>query len=251
MTYSFFQNLNYLWMGIAALIFLLLLKITAPYGRHTSPKWGPQISNRLGWILMEVPGMILLLYFMIRYVSLSQAMTWTLAGFYLFHYCNRTFIFPFRIHTKTKKMPVLIVLFAVIFNLVNGYLLGYGFAFFNGYSNHEFLSPRFLAGVLLFITGVYINWDHDNRLIRLRKPGETGYKIPEGGLFRLVSCPNLLGEIIEWAGFAIMCWNLAAVSFLVWTVANLIPRAVSHHRWYRRNFSDYPANRKAVIPFVL
>ena len=57
-----------------------------------------------------------------------------------------------------------------------------------------------------------------------------------------------MGEIIEWSGFALMCWNLPALSFAVWTAANLIPRALSHHAWYRRTFPDYPPGRKAVIP---
>ena len=70
-------------------------------------------------------------------------------------------------------------------------------------------------------------------------------------MFRYVSCPNHFGEIVEWAGFAVMCWNLPALSFAVWTAGNLIPRALSHHRWYRERFPDYPPERKAVIPFVL
>jgi 3-oxo-5-alpha-steroid 4-dehydrogenase 1 len=48
-----------------------------------------------------------------------------------------------------------------------------------------------------------------------------------------------------------MCWNLPALSFAVWTAANLIPRSLSHDRWYRERFPNYPRERKAVIPFVL
>jgi 3-oxo-5-alpha-steroid 4-dehydrogenase 1 len=48
-----------------------------------------------------------------------------------------------------------------------------------------------------------------------------------------------------------MCWNLGALAFLVWTVANLAPRAFRTHHWYRQQFSDYPRERKALIPFVL
>ena len=48
-----------------------------------------------------------------------------------------------------------------------------------------------------------------------------------------------------------MCWNLPALSFAVWTFANLVPRAVSHHKWYRRTFPDYPPARRAVIPALL
>jgi hypothetical protein len=60
-----------------------------------------------------------------------------------------------------------------------------------------------------------------------------------------------MGEIIEWSGFALMCWNLPALSFAIWTAANLIPRAVSHHAWYRRTFPDYPQDRHAVVPALL
>jgi steroid 5-alpha reductase family enzyme len=110
---------------------------------------------------------------------------------------------------------------------------------------------RIFLGFLLFFGGAYINIRSDNILLRLRKPGETDYKIPAGFLFRYVSCPNFLGEMIEWSGFAIMAWNVPALSFAVWTVANLAPRALHHHRWYLEKFSEYPKNRKAFIPFLL
>jgi len=251
MTYETFRNLAYLWMAFGAIIFLVLLKVTAPYGRHTSSRWGPQVSNRMGWIVMEAPGMILLMYFMLTKASAQNLMSWILVAFFMFHYINRTLIFPFRIRTRSKKMPVVIVGSGVLFNLVNGFLLGYYFANFADYTSGELTGARFITGAILFVWGVYINWDYDNRLIHLRRPGETGYKIPGGGLFDFVSCPNLLGEIIEWTGFAIMCWNLAALSFLAWTIANLVPRALSHHKWYKQQFENYPARRKAIIPFVL
>jgi steroid 5-alpha reductase family enzyme len=30
-----------------------------------------------------------------------------------------------------------------------------------------------------------------------------------------ISCPNHFGEIIEWIGFAVIAWNLPALSFAV------------------------------------
>lgn len=36
------------------------------------------------------------------------------------------------------------------------------------------------AGVILFCTGMFINLQADHILRNLRKPGETGYKIPRG-----------------------------------------------------------------------
>jgi hypothetical protein len=57
--------------------------------------------------------------------------------------------------------------------------------------------------------------------------------------------------MILWSGWAILCWNLAALSFAIWTVANLLPRSLAHHRWYREHFDDYPTNRKAIFPWLL
>ena len=108
-----------------------------------------------------------------------------------------------------------------------------------------------IAFILLFLFGFIINIQSDNYLLSLRKPGESGYSIPKGRWFGLVSCPNHFGEILEWTGFALMAWNLPAFSFAVWTAANLIPRAISHHKWYHAHFEHYPADRKAVIPYLV
>lgn len=238
-------------MAIGIATFFLLLKVTAPYGRHTTSKWGPQISNNLGWILMEAPVMILLMSFVLSNPENQSMFSYTLVAAFMFHYINRTFIFPFRLRTKGKKMPVLIVASAIFFNLINGCSLGYYFAHFGIYDNSYFLHWNFIVGAALFVIGVFINWKSDHILIHLRKPGETGYVIPKGFLFDYISCPNLFGELIEWTGFALMCWNLPAVSFLVWSCANLIPRALSHHKWYQQKFENYPPQRKAVFPFFV
>jgi hypothetical protein len=87
-------------------------------------------------------------------------------------------------------------------------------------------------------------------LIALRRPGETGYRVPRGWLFERVSCPNYFGEILEWFGYALASWSLAGLAFALFTAANIGPRAFAHHRWYHRTFPGYPPQRKALIPFV-
>ena len=104
--------------------------------------------------------------------------------------------------------------------------------------------------MIIFISGAYINIRSDEILFNLRKEND-GYKIPQSFLYKYISCPNYFGEIIEWAGFAIMVWNVPGFVFVLWTIFNLVPRAVSHHKWYKEKFSDYPSNRKAIIPFIL
>ena len=45
--------------------------------------------------------------------------------------------------------------------------------------------------------------------------------------------------------------NPFLVAFATYTLANLLPRGLSHHHWYLEKFEDYPKNRKAFIPFLL
>jgi steroid 5-alpha reductase family enzyme len=170
----------------------------------------------------------------------------------MLHYTNRSIIFPLRIHTSSKKMPLLIAVFAIVFNLMNGSLNGLYFGSIRAaYDPGWLMDIRFLAGVVLFITGAYINISSDNILLSLRKNSRNGYAIPEGRFFRYISCPNFFGEMLEWTGFAIMTWSPAAAAFAIWTMVNLIPRALDHHRWYQENFKNYPSERKAVLPLVL
>jgi hypothetical protein len=87
-------------------------------------------------------------------------------------------------------------------------------------------------------------------LIALRKPGETGYRIPNGWLFDRITSPNYFGEIVEWFGYALATWSPAGLAFALFTAANIGPRAFANRRWYRATFPEYPADRKALIPFV-
>jgi steroid 5-alpha reductase family enzyme len=110
--------------------------------------------------------------------------------------------------------------------------------------------PRFLVGAALFLAGFVINIQSDTILMNLRKPGETGYKVPQGGLYRWLSCPNYFGELVEWTGWAIATWSLPGLAFAIWTAANLVPRARTNHQWYREKFPDYPRERRAVLPLL-
>jgi 3-oxo-5-alpha-steroid 4-dehydrogenase 1 len=250
-SWSTYKDILFVWIGLAMVIFFLLLKITAPYGRHTSSGWGPLISNRHGWLLMELPVLIVICLFMVPAYEKISSVSWIMLILFCFHYFNRVFIYPFRLHTKGKKIPLVIVASGIFFNLVNGFSLGYYFVHFASYSNEWFTDVRFIAGLIIFLAGMWMNWKADNMLIALRKPDETHYVIPNGSLFNKISCPNLFGELIEWMGFAILCWSLPAFTFFIWTAANLIPRAISHHKWYKEKFTEYPAGRKAIIPYLI
>ncbi len=238
------------WMAFFAILIPIQIHVSAPYGRHVSNKWGKMIPNYLGWIIMEGWALpIFIGVYLWQYNSNSYSLFF--AALYVLHYIYRALIYPFRIRTKGKKIPLTISFSAMFFNTINAGINAWVLARYVYYPQGYCNQWPFIVGILLFVLGVYINISSDNILIHLRKPGEIGYKIPFGGAFKYVSCANMFGEIIEWTGYAIMCWHLAAVSFLFNTAANLIPRAIHHHRWYLQTFPEYPQDRKAIIPFVL
>ncbi len=240
------------WILTGLIIFPAILSITAPYGRHTKKGWGLLINNRLAWILMEAPVLLIFTLFFLLDSNPRSLVTWIFFALFMLHYVHRVFIFPLRIRTKGKKMPVSVMFMGVCFNLMNGFLIGYWFGHLSPpYSISWLYDPRFIAGVILFFAGFITNLCSDQKLMDLRKGGRTGYYIPYGGLFRYISCPNFFGEILEWTGYALLTWCLPTLSFLLWTIFNLVPRALDHHRWYKKTFPDYPAGRKALIPFIL
>jgi 3-oxo-5-alpha-steroid 4-dehydrogenase 1 len=248
---SFYDVLLLVYGICAILVFPVLFFVSAPYGRHDREGWGPKISSTAGWLLMEAPAaMVLPLCFAMSPRAQGAAAVAFLV-LWQSHYIYRGFIFPFRRRSAARGMPLLVACLGFTFNLMNGYLNGrWLFTFSDPYPREWLLDPRFIAGTCLFVAGLALNHHSDEVLRRLRRPGETGYKIPRGGLYRWVSCPNYLGEIIEWTGWAIATWSLPGLLFAVWTFANLAPRGWEHHGWYKEKFADYPKDRRAIIPFV-
>ena len=240
------------WTAIGLGTFVLLFWVRAPYGRHIRPGWGPTLPHRVGWFVMEIVSPAALLAGWLSGTGGRDPWTVVFVSLWLAHYANRAIVYPLRTRWRGRQMPVAIMASAVFFNGVNGGLNGWWFGHVaDPYPTDWGRSLAVLFGGLLFVAGVMINARADTTLRRLRKPGETGYAIPRGGLYRWISCPNYLGEIIEWAGFALMTRSPAAATFAIWTAANLAPRAVAHHAWYRETFEDYPPERRALLPGLL
>jgi len=240
-----------IWFFLASATFIALFFVTAPYGRHARRGWGPTINARLGWVIMEAPAPIIF-----AACFLAGRERWTLATFVFLliwqtHYVHRAFIYPLQKRSTAKRMPLLVVGIAFVFGLINTYLIGsHLFSRPGYYADHWLRDPRFLVGLGVFLIGFVINRWSDGILRGLRRSGETSYLIPSRGLYRWVSCPNYLGEIIEWIGWAIATWSLAGLAFALWTIANLAPRARSHHSWYRQQFPEYPPERRALLPLI-
>ena len=247
----FYNGLLISWFILAFLIFILLFIISAPYGRYFRRSWGPSINGRYGWLVMESVAVIFFALFFFIGNKQHSVTAWLFLGAWEMHYMYRAFIYPFSIKKSNRPMPVIILFFAIFFNVGNAYINGkYLFYFSQAYSFSWLWDIRFIAGVTLFYAGFIIHNSAD-RVLKKLSQSEKGYAIPKGGLYNLVSCPNYFGEIVEWVGWALATWSIAGLSFAVWTAANLVPRAIAHHRWYKREFPEYPKKRRALIPWTL
>ncbi len=235
---------------LAAAVFVLLFYISAPYGKFLRKGWGPAIKSKWAWMIMEFPSPALMVLFFIT----SDVKTITVIlflAFWLLHYIHRTFIYSFRQSGRDKAYPVIVALMAFLFNCLNGFVNGFGVFHHYTYSDSWLTSWQFIAGTLVFAAGFIINKISDEKLRKLRHSNPEEYVLPQGWMFRLISNPHYFGEMLEWAGWAIATWSLPGLAFFVFTFANLFPRAIASHRWYKNNFADFPAGRKAVIPFII
>lgn len=248
--------------------------VTAPFGRHVSttqsPWWyGPKINPRLSWFIFECPNLIWSWYWgCYRYDDsilflessseeiLKRPNTLLLFIFTL-HYVNRAIIYPLRMSTNSQHVPLVVIISAIIFTGLNGYVQ----CFYLGHIEKIQNNIQTLLGMFIFFVGMGINIHCDGVLRELRsqhdydKADTTSnrrYYIPRDLLFTYISCPNFTGEIVEWFGYAMASsFSLPSVAFFCYTASNLIPRGISHHEWYRSKFDDYPIERKwAVIPFI-
>jgi 3-oxo-5-alpha-steroid 4-dehydrogenase 1 len=242
----------------AVIVFVSLYFVEAGYGIFQSKKWGISINNKLGWFLMEFPVFVAMFLFLTLCDNQLTITRIVIFGLFQVHYLQRSFIFPLLIKGKSK-IPLSIMSMGIVFNLLNAIMQGY-WLFFESYKfevelyNADWLtSIPFIAGTTLFIAGFAINLHSDYIVRHLRKsPTDTNHYLPTGGMFNYVTSANYFGEIIEWLGFAILTFSLSGLVFLIWTCANLVPRAYSIHNKYKATFAEDMNKKrlKAVFPFL-
>jgi len=251
----------FLWvmLGTGIFVFITLFFENAGYGQFVTKKWGKNINNKAGWVIMEVPVIIAYVIIWLWSDRRGDTVPLVFTAIFMTHYINRTFIFPYLIRGK-DVMPWSIISFGMIFNTCNAIMQGVWIFFYitPAYDVSWLSSPQFIIGFILFIIGFIINLNADHVVRNLRPKGETGamqFKIPRGGVFDLfkVSSPNYLGEFTEWLAFGIMTWSPSGFLFAAWTFFNLFPRAYALRKWYIKTFGEEftKLNRKIMLPWIL
>lgn len=241
---------------LAVFVFIALQHFRAGYGYLRNSKWGLEINNKVGWMIMEAPVFICMLWLFIYTKSYTNVAVTVMTMLFLVHYFQRSFIFPLLIRGNST-IPVTIVIMSIIHNLVNVYMQG-GWLFFptvikpQPYQTSWLWDPRFIIGTFIFLFGFYANLKSDYIVRHLRKSGDTRHYIPMGGMFKYVSSANYFGELVEWFGFAVLTWSPSGLVFFLFTFANLVPRSSALYDKYVEEFGDdfTKLHRKKCIPFI-
>ncbi|MGY1863981.1 3-oxo-5-alpha-steroid 4-dehydrogenase [Nocardia gipuzkoensis] len=231
----------------------------SPYGRFATTKVGFNLNPKLGWWLMEIPATVVFAVCYLAGPNRFEPTSLVLAAIWVLHYGNRGWFFPLSIRQvsgKRSSFNISVLAAGVFVTALHGYLNGsfFGHDYLGQYGPEWLTDPRFLLGLVVYLGGFALLVRSESIVRNLRdkaNPGAAEYRIPYGGGFRFVSSPAYLGELIAWAGFALATWSLAGVVIFLITAGNLVPRAFATHKWYREKFADYPAGRKALIPFVV
>jgi hypothetical protein len=210
-------------LALAVITGVILLFVAAPYGRYERAGWGPTLPATIGWIVMELPAVVLFTAIFFSGDHRFELAPVVLLSLWQVHYLNRTFVFPFRMRAPERRMPVLVMLLGVGFNVLNAYVNARWIGHLGSYRSLWLTDPRFLVGATLFLAGWFGNLHADAILRNLRKPGDGGYAVPRGGLFRWVSAPNYLCHRVDRVG----CRHLVDGRSRIRAVHSGQPRAAS------------------------
>ena len=125
---SFLRAVSTGMLACGALALAALQVQTAPYGRYeaaASRSWGPRFDARVAWVLQECPCVVLPAWHVAAHAARGGAAppprACALLACFLFHYINRTFVYPLRMRGG-RPTPVSVFALALGFCVVNGHL---------------------------------------------------------------------------------------------------------------------------------
>ena len=239
---TMYHTLLYAMPVLAVIVFIALFFVKAGYGIFQSRQWGISLPNKVGWVLMECPAFLMMLFFWLQSPARSSSVLLSFFLLFELHYFQRSFIFPMLMKGKSR-MPIAITAMGVLFNVINTFLIGYDLFYLHAstYTEAWFTTPSFIGGCLLFFGGMGINLHADHIIRNLRPAGDTRHYLPQKGIYHYVTSGK----------FALLTQSTAAWIFVLWTFANLAPRAYAIRNRYREEFGrEAVGSRKCLIPYI-
>jgi len=109
------------------------------------------------------------------------------------------------------------------------------------------------AGTLVFLAAWHQQLQAHKIFAQLKLKNSNKHSIPEGGLFKYVSCPHYLCEIIIYTSLLLVLGTQHQTAVLVWfwVLTNQLIAGTMSHKWYKEKFrEEYPPARKAVLPAI-
>ncbi len=202
------------------------------------------IPTRLGMFILYFTPLIALLIAALPYISNPTTVQLFVFGAVFIQFAKRVLEVLF---LQKYSGPIGILTTAIIAGF---YSLA---AFLIGYTNRRPMQAMDIwsyIGIGVFFIGIIGNFIHHKILVDLRK-STLDYIIPSGGLFNLIICPHYLFELVTWFGIALLSRHFGAFLILAGFTLYLTARSLRTLKWYRERFSDFPSDRKALIPFIL
>ncbi|SPP85244.1 very-long-chain enoyl-CoA reductase [Drosophila guanche] len=223
---------------------------------------GPQIGWKTVFLAEYAGPLIVYLIFYFRpelvygkAASIPISLTTHIAaGCYTVHYAKRLLETIFVHRFSHATMPLR--------NLFKNCTYYWGFTAYVSYHvNHPLYTSPCMCTVWAALGAFALcelgNFSIHIALRNLRPPGTKVRRIPVADanpltkLFNLVSCPNYTYEIGAWVSYSVMTSCLAAYLFAFAGAFQMSVWALAKHRNYKKEFKDYPRQRRSIFPFVL
>ncbi|GAB6022093.1 hypothetical protein CHUAL_006235 [Chamberlinius hualienensis] len=237
---------------LVVITYVSQLKSAAPYGRHDPKdgKWGPGVNQVIGHILNDgLWGFIYFLYLLYQNSENGNfgIINVTFMSLWLVHFIHRGFVHPLYMRYSSKTISVGIPLTGLTlayFSYIHASYLTLA-VYPEGYVCHS----SFIIGLTLFAIGFGLNKWSDVTLRNLRSnSGDAKYYVPTAAIFKFISCPNYLGEIMQWLGWALSTWSVEGLLYFLFVCATCVPRSKHNHQWCMKYVRNYPKDRNALIP---
>ena len=231
-------QIAYLFILLSLPTYITTIHNIGLYGKHAKTKL--TLNSKMAWTIMESSSIVSAV--LTLSVNLNKKVNILSAFFFLLHYIHRSFIYTRFISSKSVT-PINIFISSFIFCTLNGYCQASSWF----YNKSTITELNKYIGIILFVFGMSLNILSDYYMLYQKKKYKK-YILPSSIFHKFILSPNYLGEIIEWIGYAILVNDIRATSFAIFTISNLVPRAVLNLDYYIELFNVN--NKKAIIPFI-